>query len=84
MPARDHLNTAVRSTVVRAGPLSLIGADGLCTEPDGVVAASAPAISTPTIEATPGTVASLLILIAVLVVLDCVSSLFAATDRREQ
>jgi hypothetical protein len=69
------MNAAVRLTVVRAGPLSLIGAGGLCAEPDGVVAARAPAISTPAIEATPGTVASLLILIGVLVVLDCVSSL---------
>lgn len=69
------MNAAVCLIVVRAGPLSLIGAGGPFAELDGVVAANAPAISTPATETTPRAITSLLIVIAVLVVLGCVSSL---------
>jgi hypothetical protein len=69
------VNVAVWLIVVRAGPFSLIGAGRVFPESDGVVAANAPAISTQAIAMTPRTVASLLIVIGVLVVLDCGASL---------
>jgi hypothetical protein len=69
------VNAAVWSIVVRAGPLSLIGAGRVTAGPDGLLAANAPAISTQAIAGTPRTVANLLILIGVLVVLDCGAAL---------